>query len=274
MHAKVVVPGVAGRMGKQIAQAALDDKRHDVVGATVRPESEWAGKDVGDVLGRGAIDVDASPTLEQALARADDATVVIDFTLPHLTAAHAVQVANAGLPLLVGTTGLDAEGRAALEQAAEKVPVLLASNTSLGANLLAEVTGLVAKSLQDAGIDADAEIVELHHRMKRDAPSGTALLLGEAIAQARGGALDEWSVTSRSGDAKREQGEIGIFGVRGGTVPGEHTAYFFLDDERVELTHRVTDRRIFATGALAAARFLVGKPAGRYTMRHVLGFAA
>ncbi|MCP4499142.1 MAG: 4-hydroxy-tetrahydrodipicolinate reductase [Deltaproteobacteria bacterium] len=268
---KVVVLGVGGRMGQQIANAALDDRRHDLCGATLRPDHEHVGRDIGELLHRGSISITASATLEQALASADENTVVVDFTLPHLCCAHAQYVAQAGLPLVIGTTGLDDDALAALQRASEEIPVLLASNTSLGANLLAHAVSMVAGALNSADVEVDAEIVEFHHRMKRDAPSGTALMLGEAIADARGATLDEWRVTERTGDAPRINGDIGIFGVRGGTVPGEHTAYFFLDDERIELTHRVSDRRVFATGALTAARFLRGKPAGQYGMKNVLG---
>ncbi len=266
----IVVPGVTGRMGKLIAEEALNDRRHTLVGATCRADGPHVGDDVGEILGRGAIGIETKAKLQDAFVDNDKSrTVVIDFTRPHLAVAHALAAANAGAALVVGTTGLDDEAHRALEKASETVPVLLAANTSVGANLLRHFVGQAAKAMHAAGVDVDHEIVELHHRHKRDAPSGTALDLAGAIASETGRSLDD-VVAGREGQALRQANDIGVFGVRGGSVPGEHTAYFFLEDERVEFTHRVTNRRIFATGALTAARFLAGKAPGRYTMADVL----
>lgn len=267
----IVVPGATGRMGKLIAEEALNDRRHALVGATCRSDGPHVGDDVGDILGRGAIGVETKAKLQDALADlpAKGRAVVVDFTRPHLAVAHALAAANAGAGLVVGTTGLDDEAQSAIDKAAESVPVLLAANTSVGANLLRHFVGQAAKAMHAAGVEVDHEIVELHHRHKRDAPSGTALDLADAIASETGRSLDD-VVAGRQGQALRQPNEIGVFGVRGGSVPGEHTAYFFLEDERVEFAHRVTNRRIFATGALTAARFLAGQPAGRYTMADVL----
>jgi 4-hydroxy-tetrahydrodipicolinate reductase len=195
------------------------------------------------------------------------ANAMIDFTAPETAAAHARFCAKNGLALVMGTTGLDDDAHAALDEAAKKVPVLLAPNTSLGANLLFALTETASRSLPDAEI----EIVELHHRAKRDSPSGTALRLASSVAEARDKSVADIARTSRAGDAPRVEGEVGVFGVRGGTVPGEHTVYLFLDDERIELTHRVTDRSIFARGAVTAATWLHGQKPGRYTMKDVLG---
>ncbi len=273
MTVRVVVPGVAGRMGRLIAREALGDERHELVAASARPGSDAVGADVGVLCGGAAVGVLASPRLDDALSTLEEAerraAVLIDFTRPELTEVHAACARNFGLGLVVGTTGLSRAAERALDEAASAVPVLVASNCALGPNLLMELSRIAAQALPDA----DVEIVELHHRHKRDSPSGTALSLGRAIAQGRGEQLDEKKRTERSGDAPRQEGEIGIFGVRGGDVAGEHTVYLFLEGERVELTHRATDRRIFAAGALRAARWLHDKPAGRYAMRDVLGLS-
>lgn len=264
----IVVPGVPGRMGQLLAAAALDDDRHRLVGATARPGSDAVDTDVGVVIGRSACGETVRETLAAALRDDDQDRVVIDFSAPAALGAHLDAAVSAKVPVLVGTTGLEDAHHAALNAAAEHIPVLLAANTSLGANLLSAFAKQAAAALEGA----EAEVVELHHRGKKDSPSGTALLLARAIAEGRGESAPTLR-TAREGYAPREAAEIGVFGVRGGTVAGEHTAYFFLDDERVELTHRVTDRAIFARGALTAARFLRGRPAGRYTMADVLGLA-
>ena len=270
----IFVPGVTGRMGRLIAEEALNDRRHALGGATCRADSPLLGEDVGTILGRGTIGMTTEAKLANVIEGAAASTsVVVDFTRPHLVAPHALAATHAGAALIVGTTGLDYEGRAALEKAAESIPVLVAANTSIGANLLQHYVGQAARALKHAGVEVDHEIVELHHRQKRDAPSGTALHLAEAIAESTERTADDY-VTGRSGSALRGANEIGVFGVRGGTVAGEHTAYFFLDDERIEMTHRVSNRRIFAAGALTAARFLAGKTPGMYSMADVLALGA
>ncbi len=269
----IIVPGVTGRMGKLIADEALNDRRHSLGGATCRADGPSVGADVGEIIGRGAIGLKAQARLSSALdgvsGSATHRAVVIDFTRPHLVVPHALAAVDAGAGLVVGTTGLDAAAHAALEKASASIPVLLAANTSVGANLMRHFTAQAAKALHLAGVDVDHEIVELHHRQKRDAPSGTALDLAGAVASETGRTLDD-VVSGRTGAALRESNEVGVMAVRGGTVPGEHTAYFFLEDERVEFTHRVTNRRIFATGALTAARFIAGQAPGRYSMADVL----
>lgn len=267
----VLVPGVTGRMGRLIAEAALDDDRHRLLAATARPGAAAVGRSVGEALGgpeRGVVVRDHLERAVEALSPDDrQGAVVIDFTLPGLCAVHADVAARHGLGLIVGTTGLSPDDEVALDEASQKVPVLVASNTSLGANLLMALTRQATRAIPEA----DVEIVELHHHGKRDAPSGTALSLASAAAEAREQELDEVKRTAREGLAPRQAGEIGVFGVRGGDVPGEHTVYLFLEGERIELTHRVLSRRIFALGALRAARFLSDKPAGRYRMADVLG---
>jgi 4-hydroxy-tetrahydrodipicolinate reductase len=198
------------------------------------------------------------------------AAVAIDFSLPQAVAANAQACVRARVPLLVGTTGLDAAARAALAAAAGTIPVLIAPNTSVGVNVAAQLVNLATRAL---GPGYDVEILEAHHRMKRDAPSGTALLLGEVVAAARGRALADVAVFERHGaDRAREPGSIGFAVLRAGDIVGEHTVIFAVAGERVEITHRATDRITFARGALRAAGWLVGRPAGLYSMNDVLGF--
>ncbi len=195
--------------------------------------------------------------------------VVIDFTLPTATALHAALAAQTGTALLVGTTGLGPSERAALDKAAAAAPVLVAANTSLGVVLMQSLVRQAAAAL---GEDWDIEIVEMHHRHKIDAPSGTAWALGQAAAEGRKVDLDEVADRGRDGHTgARKTGAIGFASLRGGDVVGEHTVVYAGASERIELTHKANDRRIFAVGAVRAARWLAGKPAGAYRMSDVLG---
>lgn len=197
----------------------------------------------------------------------DHGDVLIDFSAPAALAASLDRAVSAGVPILIGTTGLDELADQRIASAAEKIAVLRAANTSLGVALLAELTERAAHVL---GPDWDIEIAEAHHRMKADAPSGTALMLGEAAAKGRNEPLK--AERGRDGTGlKRETGAIGFASIRGGTVAGDHDVMFLGPDERLILSHRAENRMIFARGALAAARFLVGKPAGLYSMRDVIG---
>ncbi len=264
----VYVPGVTGRMGHLIAHAAVHDDQHRLLGATVRPGAMGAYDDVGALLGRGHLELEVKTDLEAAIAaQGGTRGVIIDFTAPAALAGHIDAARRHGFPLLVGTTGLSDDEERALDDLAGTVPVMRAANTSLGAN----VTSALVKKAAAALPFADVDIAEIHHNQKKDAPSGTALMLGRAVAAARDVSFDERKVLARAGHAPREEGEIGVFGLRGGDVVGEHTVYFFLAGERIEVTHRVTDRGIFARGALFAARFLADQAPGRYTMDQALG---
>jgi 4-hydroxy-tetrahydrodipicolinate reductase len=213
----------------------------------------------------------------QAIARAaadapgfaidqDHGDVLVDFSVPAALGASLDRAVSAGVPLLVGTTGLDQQADGLIDEAARQIAVLRAANTSLGIALLAD---LVERAAHVLGPDWDIEIAELHHRLKADAPSGTALWLGAAAARGRGAALD--AERGRDGTGlKRAPGAIGFASLRGGTAPGDHDVLFLGEGERVILSHRAESRMIFARGALAAARFLIGRPAGRYTMRDVI----
>lgn len=212
----------------------------------------------------GGIDKGGDPA---ALAAASD--VLIDFSSPHALEANLDAAMGAGVPILVGTTGLEERHHWLIDTAAERVAVLQTGNTSLGVNMLAH---LVREAAERLGEDWDIEIVETHHRMKVDAPSGTALLLGEAAAEGRQIRLAENAVRGRDGiTGAREPGTIGFASLRGGTVAGDHTVHFLADNERIALSHLAENRLIFARGAVRAAQWLVGKGPGRYRMPEVLG---
>lgn len=234
--------GSAGRMGQALAVAAGE-----------------AGLSVA-----GGIDQGGDPI---ALAKAAD--VLIDFSSPKALVANLGAAVAAGKPILVGTTGLDADHHRSIDDAANHVAVLQTGNTSLGVTLLAR---LVQEAAARLGNDWDIEIVEMHHRMKVDAPSGTALLLGEAAARGRGISLADHSERGRDGHTgARQPGAIGFASLRGGTVAGDHSVIFAADNERIEIVHRAENRAIFAKGAVRAADWLTRQPAGRYTMDQVLG---
>jgi 4-hydroxy-tetrahydrodipicolinate reductase len=213
--------------------------------------------------------------LARAAAASDDVEIVesgagvfVDFTAPDALEANLRAALEAGRPILVGTTGLGDEHRRLIDAAAEKVAVIHAPNTSLGVNLLRHLVGQAAARL---GPEWDIEVLEMHHRHKKDAPSGTALLLGASAAEGRGSTLKALSRFDRMGEGEREPGTIGYASLRGGTVAGEHVVIFAGEGERIELGHRADSRAIFARGALAAARWLAGRPAGLYSMADVLG---
>ena len=241
----VCVLGPSGKMGRALIEAAK----------------------AGDEL-RVASTVDLGEDMAAGLAKAQ---VYIDFTAPDGTRAAAKAALARKTPAVIGTTGLGEAHERAIAELAKVAPVVVAANFSLGVNL---VLGLVKQAAKVLGPDWDAEVVETHHKAKRDAPSGTALAIARAIADGRGVEYDRVKRHTRDGDVgARPRGEIGVASVRGGDVVGEHTAYFFGAAERIEISHRATNRTIFAAGALKAAAWVVGKPPGRYDMLDVLGFA-
>ncbi|MEW6433445.1 MAG: 4-hydroxy-tetrahydrodipicolinate reductase [Myxococcota bacterium] len=261
---KVVVTGVSGRMGSLLVRLVRDSDGFTLVGGTDKPGTAAIGLDVGLASHLGVLEVETVDALEKALPGAD---VVIDFTTPEASVAHAKACAAAKVPLVVGSTGFSPEAKAAMAEAAKHVAVVMAPNMSVGVNLVIEVARELARRL---GEDFDVEVVETHHRMKKDAPSGTALRLAEEIAAGLGRSTDVIR-TARSGlVGERPKKEIGVQALRGGDVVGEHTVFFLGDGERIELTHRATSREQFGRGALRAARWVVGKPAGLYDMTHVL----
>ena len=252
----VVIVGAAGRMGRELCRAALETEGIELTGGTEGPGSSEPGADLGELCGAGKIGVATTEDPPQ------DAEVLIEFTTPEATVEHL----SYRKPLVIGTTGLSEEQRTEIEEAAKSVPIVLAPNMSVGVNLLREVVRDLSAKLADY----DIEVVEAHHRNKKDAPSGTALLLARAAAEGRGQNLNEVAVYGREGVAPRTQGEIGIHALRGGAVVGEHRLTFYSEGEEVEVTHRALSRRTFADGALRAAKFVATAEPGLYSMWDVL----
>ena len=266
MTVRIGIAGCAGRMGRMLATAVLETPVARLVGGSERPGHEAVGADLGTLAGAAPVGVVVTDDAEALFAAAD---VVIDFTTPALIAEHAHLAVSHATALVVGTTGLKPDHEAALDGAAAKVAVVQAANMSVGVNLLLGLARQVAAVL-DEGFDI--EIVEMHHRHKVDAPSGTALALGKAAAEGRGVSLDEVAARVRDGiTGPRPVGQIGFATLRGGDVVGEHTLIFAGEGERIELTHKASSRMIFARGAVRAALWTEGRPAGRYSMRDVLG---
>ena len=263
---KIGIPGAAGRMGQALIRQVTATEGCTVAAATEVPEHPALGRDCGALAGIETLGVAVGDD-PQAMFRAADA--VLDFTLPGAAAAHAELAAAEGTMLIIGTTGLGADEQAALKAAAAQTAVVQAPNMSLAVNLLFRLTEQVAGLLDD---DYDIEIVEMHHRHKIDAPSGTALGLGRAAARARGVAFDEVAARGRDGvTGARPRGEIGFAALRGGDVIGEHSVIFAADGERLELAVRSSNRQTYARGAVQAARWAEGRGPGLYTMADVLG---
>ncbi|WP_224816322.1 4-hydroxy-tetrahydrodipicolinate reductase [Hasllibacter sp. MH4015] len=264
----IAVMGASGRMGRMLTETInASDKAH-LVAVTERPDHDWIGSDLGEVLGGVASGV---PVLGDPLEAIVKAQAVIDFTSPAATIAHAKLTAQARAVHVIGTTGMSDDDIAALDTCARHATIVRAGNMSLGVNLLVRLAQEVAAALDD---DFDVEIVEAHHRHKVDAPSGTALMLGEAVAQGRGVDLGDVSDRGRDGiTGARERGHIGFSSIRGGDVVGEHDVIFAAEGERIVLRHLATDRAIFSRGALKAALWGQGKPPGHYSMMSVLGLA-
>ncbi len=265
---KIGIVGCCGRMGRMLTQTVLDTAGASLSGGTEQSGSPYIGQDMGLMVGAGAVGALVSDDAAAVFAAAD---VVIDFTVPAATATHAAMAAQAGTAMVIGTTGLSAEQQAAVDAAAAKVPVVQAGNMSLGVNLL---VGLAKQAAAILGPDYDIEVVEMHHKHKIDAPSGTALMLGKAAAEGRGIDHDASAVMSREGHTgPRPDGTIGYATLRGGDVVGDHTVIFAGPAERIELTHRAGGRDIFARGAVRAALWCEGKAPGLYSMRDVLGLS-
>ncbi|TGP21759.1 MULTISPECIES: 4-hydroxy-tetrahydrodipicolinate reductase [unclassified Mesorhizobium] len=252
---RIAIAGALGRMGRQMAEAVQADPRLELIVRFHRPGS----------AGEGLVERD------EALALAD---VVIDFTTPAASAELAKACAARGGPaLVIGSTGFDAAELAAIAEAAKTIAIVRSGSYSLGLNML---TGLVEQAARALGADdCDIEIFEAHHRFKVDAPSGTALMLGEAAARGRGVRLDGVAKHARNGIVgPRPQGEIGFAVLRGGSIVGEHSVSFFGEGEKLTLSHAASDRSMFARGAIAAALWVAGRPPGEYDMRDLLGFVA
>ena len=265
---RIVIAGAGGRMGRTLIKAIAEQDGLTLAGALEHDASTHLGADAGVVAGGPALGVAIE---SDTAARLGGADVVVDFSSPGATVRLAGQAAVAGVAMVIGTTGFSAEDNATLATLAGRIPMVKSGNMSLGVNLLAALTRKVAQTLDDS---FDIEILEMHHNKKVDAPSGTALLLGEAAAHGRGRDLDEWSERGRDGQTgARKPGAIGFASLRGGSVVGEHAVIFAGPAERIELVHKAEDRQIFAHGALVAARWAKGRSAGLYSMADVLGLA-
>jgi len=252
-------------MGQSLVHAARARSDMAIHAGVVSPSSDLVGRDLGEIAGIGRMGVELSTDLPGALAACD---VALDFSHARATAANLAACTAAGKPLLIGTSGLGSELQQELERAARHIALLVAPNTSLGITLLIELARQCARALP---AEFDIEIIEAHHRHKVDAPSGTALALGNAVADARGVTLDPAVLLHRvAGGHARREGDIGIAVVRGGDLVGDHTVLFAGPGEQVTLGHRVTDRGVFARGALEAAPWLARHSPGRYTMRDFL----
>ncbi|MGD2133688.1 MAG: 4-hydroxy-tetrahydrodipicolinate reductase [Maricaulaceae bacterium] len=264
---RLAVAGPAGRLGGAIVKAA-SARGFELVGGLVRPGSGAVGMDLATFSsGERDVHVAATDDLETAVGNAD---VLIDVSTATAAAEHAEKLAARGGPaMIIGATGFEPEEDEAIENAAKSIPIVKARNFSIGVSLLAALVEQTAKALDQ---DWDIEIVEMHHRAKRDAPSGTALMLGEAAAAGRGVELDERAVKAREGmTGARSTGAIGFATLRGGGVVGDHEVRFAASEEMLTLSHRALDRTIFARGALTAARWIKGRAPGLYDMRDVVG---
>jgi 4-hydroxy-tetrahydrodipicolinate reductase len=256
----IIVCGAAGRMGQAVIAAAVADRGIAVTGLVEAQGHPMIGApvDTGGTLVVMKLDF---PRVEKA--------VVIDFTTPDATVEHVREAVIRGFPAVIGTTGLSADQRRELEHASRKIPVVSSANMSAGVNLLARLVWVAARALKDG---VDVEIIEAHHNKKKDAPSGTALMLAESAASGLGRPKGQEFVHGRKGACgERVPGEIGIHAVRGGDIAGDHTVLFAMTGERLELIHRAQGREAFARGALLAAKFAWGAKPGMYTMDHVLG---
>jgi len=264
---KIAVMGAAGRMGRELVRVVHATPSCVLAGGTEPAGSTALGQDLGFLAGLGSLGV---KIMDDPLAVIAEVDAILDFTTPEATVEFAGLAANARIIHVIGTTGLSTDQERAIESASRHATIIKAGNMSLGVNLLVALARKVAQALDE---DYDIEIVEMHHRHKVDAPSGTALMLGRAAAGGRGIDLDKNSVRVRDGHTgERRRGDIGFAALRGGNVVGDHTIIFAGEGERIELTHRAADRGIFARGAVRAALWGRGKEPGMFNMLDVLGF--
>ncbi len=265
---KIIVTGASGRMGRMLVRAVVESEGVELAGATEHSGSGLIGDDAGKAAGLSALGV----TLVGDISTLPSADVLIDFTTPAACMVHAGFVAERGMRMVIGTTGHSERQLQDLRKILSKCPTVLAANYSVGVNLALQ---LIRQAAQVLGSEYDAEIYEAHHKHKVDAPSGTALAMGRALAWGRGVDLDEVAVFARESiTGEREAGSIGFSVVRAGNIIGEHKAMFVSDEERIEIGHIAADRMVFAKGAVRAARWLMDQHAGWYGMEHVLGLGA
>lgn len=265
MIVPVTLAGCSGRMGRALLEAVLAASDMRLVAALDRSGSALLGRDAGELIGP-ALGVAISDDVDAAL---ENSRVLIDFTRPEATLAYLPRCIEHEVPIVIGTTGFDAAGKAAIAAAAERIPVCFAPNMSVGVNLVFKLLDMASRVLNEG---YDIEIIEAHHRHKVDAPSGTALQMGEVIARALGRDLNEVGVFAREGvTGARDPSSIGFATIRGGDIVGDHTVLFAGIGERIEISHKSSSRVTYANGSLRAARFLAGRDVGLYDMQDVLG---
>jgi 4-hydroxy-tetrahydrodipicolinate reductase len=263
---KVIVAGAGGKMGGRLLALAHADPELKVVGAVEAPGHPKVGSDAGEVVGVGKIGVKVVDNLEKVIGEGD---VVVEFTSPQATLAHLEQAVAHNKAMVIGTTGYNAEENAKLKSLASKIPCVQTPNMSVGVNVLFKIVAEAAKALGDS---YDVEIIEVHHRFKKDAPSGTADKLAHIVAESLGRNLDQVGVYGRKGMVgERKRAEIGVHAIRAGDIAGDHTVFFSNLGERIEIKHQAHSRDAFGQGALRAIKFIVGKPKGLYDMADVLG---
>ncbi|WP_201534221.1 4-hydroxy-tetrahydrodipicolinate reductase [Psychrobacter ciconiae] len=260
------IMGAAGRMGRMLIEAVFDNPDCHLSAAIVRADSSLIGSDAGEVAGIGKKNVVITGDLTAVI---DDIDVLIDFSLPDATAETMQLCAKQGVAMVIGTTGFNDSQEQLLNEASRQTPIVYAGNYSTGVNLSLKLLEIAAKAFGDT---ADVEVIEAHHKHKIDAPSGTAFMMADAVASARGQHLKDVAVYGREGQTgERKSGSIGIHAVRGGEIIGDHTVMFIADGEMVEITHKARSRMTFAAGAVRAAIWLKNQPARRYDMQDVLG---
>jgi len=266
---RIAIVGVAGRMGRTLVNAVEQQADASLAGGIVEPGSSLAGVDIGELAGVGKRGVAAVDSLDAIM---DDFDVLIDFTAPQVTLANLAFCAEHGKCIVIGTTGMNDEELAELDSYRDKVAMVFAPNMSVGVNLTLKLLETAAKALGDEGYDI--EVIESHHRHKVDAPSGTAIKMGEVVAESLGRTLKEHGVFERVGQCgPRTDKEIGFATVRAGDIVGEHTVMFATEGERIEITHKASSRMTFAKGAVRAARWVAAQPHGRYDMQDVLALS-
>ena len=262
----VGVIGAGGRMGRMLIEATQDNPQTTLSAAIERQGSSLVGADAGEVAAIGRLEIQIVDDLKAVIS---DIDVLIDFSLPAATEQNMQVCAEHNVAMVIGTTGFNEQQEQVLATASEQIAIVYAGNYSTGVNLSLKLLGLAAKAF---GKDADVEIIEAHHKHKIDAPSGTAYMMAEAVAEARGQNLKDVAVYGREGQTgAREAGTIGIHAIRGGEIIGDHTVMFIADGEVVEITHRARARMTFAAGAVRAATWIVQQPIGQYNMQDVLG---
>jgi 4-hydroxy-tetrahydrodipicolinate reductase len=265
---RTIICGAAGRMGRELLSVFLNDEGIRIVHAIESPVSRYIGQDAGLFAGMDTVGVKISADLEGVIGECD---AVVDFSNPKATLSHLESASRHGKPVVIGTTGFSKDETAAIQGYAANMPVVLSPNMSQGVNVLFH---LVKRAAELLGEDFDIEINEVHHNLKKDAPSGTALQFGRIIAETRKKDLAEIAVYGRQGMiGQRKKGEIGIMAMRVADVVGEHTVVFGGPGERIEFTHKASSRKTFASGALRAVKYIQGKTNGLYTMRDVLGLS-